>query len=182
MLMRAPFSHVALGDLITLPDGTSISVRSRVSLTTPVRQLSGFLIGGECQVVITVPALAHDPLGVLLPGRIPHGAGVHSLVEGATSYWAPHLPAVRGAMGELLWRVAHVDGVAEPVVILYRGEERIPYLHRGVLWPKDLTFTGLPRTSENDIDVPRHSGEVITALPTDQLWEKVVQRQPSVHR
>lgn len=177
--MSSLLAHVALGDLLTLPDGTTYTVRSRVNLTEPVRALSGFLVAGECQAVLTASAVVGEPFGVHLPGKVPPDATVHMVVEGAASYWAPHLPSLTGAMGELLWRVVFVSGYPDPVVVIYRGHEVIPFIRVATVDPQDVELSTLPRSQANDIEVERHAGHVVpTAMPVqpERIYETIVGR------
>lgn len=173
-----PLADAELGDLITLPDGSAHSVRARTKLTVPVRGLGGFVVLGECQIVLTTPTVTGGPISVYLPGRLPDAASVSQIAEGASRYWAPHLPAISGAMGELLWRLLGVAGLADPVVVLYRNDEAIPFIRTAFAWPGDVSLLRLDRSDRNDIAVDRHSATVrshdVEWAAADVLYETFV--------
>jgi hypothetical protein len=173
-----PLVDAELGDLVTLPDGSAHSVRARARLTTPIRGLGGFLVLGECQIVLTTPTVTGGPISVYLPGRLPETAAVTQIAEGAVRYWAPHLPAISGAMGELLWRLLGVAGLSDPVVVLYRNDEAIPFIRTSFAWPGDLSVTYLDRSDRNDVAVDRHAAAVrpreIQWSPAEELYESFV--------
>lgn len=176
----APLADAQLGDLVTLPDGRSYSIRGRVRLTTPVRGIAGFVVAGECQVVLTTDTVSGGPIGVYLPGTLPAGAHITPIAEGALRYWAPHLPAISGAMGELLWRLVGVSGHADPVVVLYRGEEVIPFIRSTFVWPGDVDVATLDRSTDNDRAVTRHRSVVNSpssvpeTAPAEELYRTLI--------
>lgn len=158
----APLAHVALGDVVVLPDGRAMTTRCRVSLPLPVGSMAGFIIAGEMEVLLSTPARADAPVLVYVPiDELPFDpAQCRTAAEGAASYWAPHLPALRGAMGEILWRVVEVRGQVDPVVIVYRGPETIVFIRASYAWSSDLRVLYMRRDTANDVDVDRHAATV----------------------
>jgi hypothetical protein len=168
---------LSLGDLVTLPDGRSLTMRACVPLGSPVRSLGGFIIAGELTVLLGVAPAVGAPVTVYLPGRLHPGARTRSEREGATRYWAPHLPGTTGAMGELLWRVITVEGHADPAVVVFRGSEAIPFVRTGEANPADLHILRLARNTGVEGDVERHSSVVVpigTPLQTPDLYRTLV--------
>lgn len=159
-----PLLDAQLGDVVTLPDGTAHSVRARADFSQPVRGMAGFLVLGECRLILGLPPVVGAPVMVLMPGDVPAGAVCRSLVEGATRYWAPHLPSLTGAMGELLWRVLGIAGLPDPAVVLFRGDEVLVYLRTAIALPQHLRLARLDRTDANDVAVVRHTGVVLDGV------------------
>lgn len=159
-----PLAHVALGDIVTLPDGRQMTVRAAARLAVPIGSLAGFVVCGELDVVLTTPATPDSPVNLYLPvDQIPGLAQrAQTAAEGATRYWAPHLPALRGAMGELLYRILEVRGSIHPVILVYRGQEVIRFVRASDLDPQQMRVMYMDRSSANDVDVVRHSATVAT--------------------
>jgi hypothetical protein len=154
-----PLAFVALGDLVALPDGRRLSVRSRVQLPSPEGSMSAFLLCGELEVLLSLPPQERSPVGVYVPiPYLPAEAEDAKVVfEGVTSYWAPHLPSVAGAMGELAWRVLRLRNKLDPMVAVYRGRELVVFVKASEASLEDLSVWFMPRTGDNDAAVVRHS-------------------------
>ena len=165
-----PLAYVALGDLVALPDGRRLSVRSRVSLPLPEGSMAGFVICGELEVLLSMPAQHGAPFGVYIPiPYLPESASDAKVVfEGVTSYWAPHLPSSSGAMGELAWRVLRVRNALDPLVAVYRGSELVVFVKASEASGGDLSVRYMPRPGEQDAPVVRHSALIGAPAPTLQ--------------
>jgi len=174
----ALLASLELGDVVTLPDGRSLTLRASVPLSEPVRSMGGFLVAGELTALLSVPPTSGAPVLVYLPGRLHPGSRTHSEREGATRYWAPHLPGVTGAMGELLWRVVTVEGHADPAVIVFRGNEAVPFVRTAVANPSDLHVLRLRRDATVNADVTRSAAVVVplgSPQPnSDELYRTMV--------
>lgn len=157
-----PLADVALGDVVVLPDGRAMTVRSRVSLPFPAGSMAGFLVTGEFDALLSLPASTHEPLLVYVPiDHLPESAeNARVVCEGAMNYWAPHLPALQGAMGELLYRVILVRGSIDPIVIVYRGRELIVFIRASVAMTDEIAVLAMRRDTSNQIAVDRHSAVV----------------------
>jgi hypothetical protein len=133
--------------------------------------MAGFVLLGELELVLSVPSVAGAAVGVYLPiERFPVPT-VHTRCasEGAARYWAPHLPAVGQAMGEIYYRVIEVRGSVDPVVVVYRGPDAVVFVRTGYAWDADLRVTALPRDDRHEgIDVVRHAADVTVAQPVAQ--------------
>lgn len=160
--MDHPLQAVELGDVVVLPDGRAMTVRGRVGLPTPVGSMSGFLIGGELEVLLSLPTLIESPIAVYVPiDYLPESAAkARTVYEGAMRYWAPHLPALTGAMGELLYRVVAVRGSVDPIVIVYRGPEVIVFIRASYADGRDLRVLYMRRDVDNAVDLDRHAASV----------------------
>lgn len=163
-----PLASVALGDLVTLPDGKRMSVRSRVSLPVPEGTMAGFVILGELELLLSLPPNVRDDFGVYVPiSHIPdYAADAKSVFEGVTAYWSPHLPALSAAMGELAWRVLKVRNRLDPIVLVYRGSEMVVFVKASSASPADLSVLFMPRTADDGAQVVRQSALVGSPVPT----------------
>jgi hypothetical protein len=99
---------------------------------------------------------------VYLPvGSLSAAKGARLLIEGVASYWAPHLPSLTGAMGELPFRLIEVPGHTEPWIIVYRGPEVLVYLRSYELDDHGLQVLTMPRRVGDDlIEIRRHAATV----------------------
>lgn len=160
---QPPLADVALGDVIAVPDGRHLTVRSRVDLPVPVGPMAGFLVCGELALLISLPPDRSVGVGIYEPvGYLPDDiAAGHIAAEGAARYWAPHLPGVSGAMADLLWRVVTARGRFEPAVVAYRGPDFTVFIHHGTHPADDLPVQYLPRNRNTERDWARHSGVVV---------------------
>lgn len=138
-----------------------------MDLPVAVGSLAGFIILGELEMLVGVGQSTHSPALVYLPVS-PMPTKVltgRSVCEGAARYWAPHLPALAGAMGELLWRVVEIRGSVDPAVIIYRGEDVIVFMRTGELSLSELSVLFLSREVDTEgIEVTRHAA-VVQPLP-----------------
>jgi hypothetical protein len=158
-----PLANLELGDVLELPGTAPRTVRGRVSLPVVVGSMSGFLIMGEFDMLLSLPSdvrerltTYEDPLDYL-PKEL-EGAPVAS--EGALNYWSPHVPALSGAMGEVLYRVVSVRGSVDPVVIIYRGRELIVFSATGRAEAGSTGVHRMTRGVDNNVAVERHSALV----------------------
>lgn len=158
----APLADVNLGDIVVLPDGRAMTTRCRVSLPVPAGSMAGFLILDEMAVLLSVPAATEAPVLVYVPVEyLPDtAANSRTVCEGAARYWAPHLPAMGGAMGEILYRVVEIRGSVDPIVIVYRGAEVIVFIRATYAWSDDLQVLRMPAPADTELEVARHTGVV----------------------
>lgn len=163
--MKLALDHLALGDIVVLPDTRGLTVRARVDLPSPVGSMRSFLIAGELEVLLSLPPSDTAPVLVYAPiDYLPEAAANARVVfEGVTNYWAPHLPAISGAMGELLYRVVEVRGAVDPIVIVYRGPEVIVFIRASYAADEDFKVLFTRRDVDTEADVDRHTG-VVTPL------------------
>lgn len=128
----APLSSLALGDLITLPDGSSHSVRAHASWSVPIKDIVGFVLLGEMRLILDIPASGRA-VDVYVPAdRTPDDPShLSSQAQGLVRYWAPHLPPVSGAMSELSYRLLTTPVRIDPVFVLYRQGEAVIFVKSG---------------------------------------------------
>lgn len=152
-----------LGDVVELEGSPPQTVRSRVLLPTPVGQMSGFVVLGEFEAVVGF-SLAASMSYVLyrrVGSRIPAGLLVRPAYRGVTSFWSPHLPPARSAMGEVPWRVAEVANSFDPLVVLWRSGEPVVFMRDGDLQPGALSMKWMPRDRPDRREFHRSSVEVV---------------------
>jgi len=157
-----PLAGVALGDIVTLPDGRKLTARARVSLPSPCGSMTGFIIAGELDVLLSLPPSVYQPIGVYVhtPKLPVPESRCRTVWKGAARYWAPHAPAVGGAMGELLYRVLEVRGQVDPIVLIYRGAEMIIFIKSSYAYPQDLDVMAMDRGVDNELPVMRFAAVV----------------------
>jgi hypothetical protein len=160
--MELALADIALGDVVTLPDTRSLTVRSVVQLAVPVGSMTGFVLLGEMEMLLSIPPSQADPLGVFLPVMkfpVPE-TQTRVAAEGAARYWAPHLPAIAGAMGEILFRVLEVRGAVDPIVVVYRGPDVVVFMRTGHLDAHTLRILRMQRPVGDEQSVDRYAATV----------------------
>lgn len=160
--------RLALGDIVRLPDGRELTVRScERRLSVPVGQMAGWFLVGEIgpqATLLSMPTEPGAPVSVFTPLEdIPaHARSARVVVEGVTSYWAPHLPNTSGAMGELAYRVCTVRASSEPMVLIWRGRELVVFVQSAVTSTDALTMWQLRQApEETERDVTRYGAKVV---------------------
>jgi hypothetical protein len=178
------FVDLRLGDILTLPDGRSFSVRMFAPLPENALGLESLIVLGDLEML-----LAPDRSGlvhVLMPAEsLPPGASTAKrLCDGASAFWAPHLPAVGGAMGEILFRVLLLRNVFAPLVVLDRSGEYVFFLRVGELDVSALRATRMPVSTLSTTPVVRFAA-VVDPVPMkvlDPAEEKPLPRPSRVRR
>lgn len=162
-----PLRNLQLGDILTLDTGQAYSVRSvERDLAAVVGTMTGFVLAGELgpqAVLLAVPPNAADPIDVYAPlDYIPlHARSATAVCEGVASYWAPHLPNLSGAQGEIGYKIARIRGSVDPMVLVWRGEERVVFLRSAALPLDYLHVHYLPRdASITEVDQARFAATV----------------------
>jgi hypothetical protein len=177
---HAVLADIRLGDVICLPDGREMTARSKVALPMPLGSMAGFVIAGELEALVSTPSTTDGPYTLYAPvNDIPDIARrARPVYSGACSYWSPHLPAKRQAMGELLYRVAEVRGSLDPLVVVWRSREPVVFVRESQVPAGSLSVLYMPRDAEDVSDVARHTATVnapITApAPQVPLYERVI--------
>lgn len=154
--------QLALGDMIVLPDGRTLSLRSMASLSEPVGSMSGFWLLGELEVLAATPPSHDQPLNIYLPvQKFPVSEDrVITAVEGVARYWAPHLPAIGGAAGEIRFRVMSVRGSVDPIVTIHRGPDTTVFVRTSFAWGSQLDVLQMNRDPSAERSVDRFSAEL----------------------
>ena len=164
----SPLGSAHLGDVLRTPDGRSLTIRAVAAFPNPVLTMGGFVLLGECELLVAAPSRSSIPHTMYLPvSELPAVARrARVVVEGVLSYWAPHLPSMSGAMGELPFRVLDVPGSSDPWVVVYRGPEMIVFVPSGQLAADQLHVLRMPRRADVDgFEVVRHVA-IVTPVPT----------------
>lgn len=163
-----PLADVQLGDVVVLPDGRAMTARARVSLPVPCGSMAGFVIVGEMDALLSTPPTANGPVAVYVPiGYVPSGQ-VRPVHEGVARYWAPHLPALGGAMGEIAYRVMEVRGSVDPIVCTWRSGELIVFIRASYARGSDLQLMRMARGVDNEVALARHSALVTQPVPATE--------------
>lgn len=154
-----------LGDIVCLPDGRRLTVRSRVKLPMPVGSMAIFMVVGEMEALVS---LAPDPagdVGLYHPVRLTAEMARRTQVifEGVANYWSPHLPATRQAMGEVGFKVADVAGANDPLVVVYRSGEPIAFVRSSSVPAGSLGVMHMPRDNEDTSHVARVTATTTSA-------------------
>ena len=169
---QTPFAALhtlALGDAATLPDGRTLTIRAvERALPRPVGSMAGWLLAGEIGPSATLISTPSSPDGAVVlytpMDSVPAYARTATTVcEGVVSYWAPHLPNLSGAMGELGYKVCALRGKIDPMVLIWRGRELVVFVKSATTTPDALKFAFLNRdAAATERDVARFSSAVRT--------------------
>lgn len=180
-----------LGDIVTLGVGHALTVRGvEQNLAVIVGNMAGFVLLGEIgpqAALLSIPPDNHSPISVYTPLEEipPHARSAVPLCSGVISYWAPHLPGFSGAQGELGYKVAKVHGSLDPMVLIWRREERVVFLRSASFEPSTLRITRLPRNeSLTEIDQVRYATRVLEepAQHTTTVPERSLPKETAGHR
>jgi hypothetical protein len=161
-LLGSSLSNANLGDVVSVGDGRSLTVRARAALPESVGSMAGFVVCGECEALLSLPPSPRAPVGLYAPlNYIPAKlSSARPVFSGAVSYWAPHLPADGGAMGELRFRVAEPPGSVDPLVVVWRGNEPVVFCHYGDADPRELELLEMGRPAPEVALAERRTGFV----------------------
>jgi hypothetical protein len=153
--------HLRLGDILTFSDGRSFSLRMLAELPDNPLDVSPLMALGDLEMLL-LPTRDQDIVHMLLPVETlpPAAASAKQLCDGAAAFWAPHLPAVGGAMGEVLFRVLLLRSVFAPLVVLDRGGDNIFFLKVGEAPMSSIALTALPASALSATPVSRFSAVV----------------------
>ena len=167
---QTPFAALhtlALGDAVTLPDGRELTIRAvERALPEPVGSMAGWLLAGEVGPSATLIATPSSPDGAIVlytpMESIPtYARTARTVCEGVVSYWAPHLPNLAGAMGELGYKVCALRGKIDPMVLIWRGRELVVFVKSATTTPDALRYWFLDRDSAaTERDVARYASTV----------------------
>jgi hypothetical protein len=151
----------ALGDILTLPDGRSFSVRMFVALPENDLHVASLCLLGDLELLLA-PSATDGTASLLLPVEtLPPGAATaRPLCDGAAAFWAPHLPAIGGAMGEVLFRLLLLRNAFAPLVVIDRGGDHVFFMKVGELDVRSLTSTRMPRSQLDTVQVSRFAAVV----------------------
>lgn len=154
-------SAPSLGDIITLPDGRSFSVRMFTHLPENDLRIASLCLLGDLEVLLA-PSTAGPVADVLLPVEtLPPGAATaRALCDGAAAFWAPHLPAIGGAMGEVLFRLMLLRSAFAPLVVIDRGGDHVFFLKVGEVQLSTLRSLRMPKSTLDAVEVSRFAAVV----------------------
>jgi len=159
---------LALGDMVTTPEGRSSSVRLLAAfpegVTRPWRN-GGFVILGDFDAILvtgrsTSAIAAYVPIESI-PAQV---AGRDLLAEGTAGFLAPHLPTDCSALEPVSWRAYRMAGQLEPLLVIYRGPQILAFLPATSYDCAEVSVICLPRSGSTVKPVNRHA--VLVDLPT----------------
>lgn len=162
------FSDLRLGDILTLPDNRSFSVRMLAPLPENALRMESLIALGDLEMLLAPER--SGSVHMLLPTEsLPPGASAAKrLCDGASTFWAPHLPAVGGAMGEILFRVLLLRSVFAPLVVLDRSGDHVFFLRVGEIDAASLSSTRMPVSTLSGTPVARFAA-VVDPVPVKVL-------------
>lgn len=159
------FEELRLGDYLVV-NNEPRTVRGIITAGHLPFKIKGYIILGELDYIVEIP-IEGQHCTILSPSNIPPGNG-ESVMEGAITYFAPHLPAIGGAMGELLFRVVVSKGYSEPIILIYRNAEVIAYYKYDVLKSSMIKHEKLKKSKASNEMTPRHAAIVNPPNLTDK--------------
>lgn len=151
----------SLGDIITFPDGRSFSVRMFTHLPENDLRIASLCLLGDLEMLLA-PSTTGLVADVLLPVEtLPPGAATaRALCDGAASFWAPHLPAIGGAMGEVLFRLMLLRSAFAPLVVIDRGGDHVFFMKVGEVGLLELRSLRMPKSTLDAVEVSRFAAVV----------------------
>lgn len=153
-----------LGDLLTLPDGRSYSVRMLANLPENALELDGLCLLGDLEVLLAPKGSGMVEMLSPFQAPPPGAQSARPLLDGAASFWAPHLPAIGGAMGEVTFRLLQLRASFAPMVVIDRGGDLVFFLRIGEIPTRDLSMLRLPVSDHDQVPVTRFAA-VVEPLP-----------------
>jgi hypothetical protein len=159
------FEEVRLGDYL-LVNNEPRTVRGIIGAGHLPFKIKGYIILGELDYIVEIPTEGKH-CTILSPSTQTPNNG-ESVMEGAITYFAPHLPAVGGAMGELLFRVVVSKGYSEPIILIYRNAEVIAYYKYDVLSTMSIRHERIKKSKAGNETTPRHAAIVNPPNLTDK--------------
>lgn len=165
ILDAAQLRQLNLGDIVTFPDGRDFSLRMIADIPDNPLRISRLLALGDLELVLAAGDAASE-VQVLLPVEtLPPGASsAKVLCDGAAAFWAPHLPAIGGAMGEITFRLLMLRSAFAPLAVLNRSGDHIFYLRMGTLELSRIKVTHLPVSALSSAPVARFAA-VVDPIP-----------------
>jgi hypothetical protein len=175
----APLFDIALGDIVTIAGSHSYTVRAHAVWPTPIADLSGFVLLGELDMILGIPASGR-PIDMYLPvTRFSVTSSVlQSVSEGAVRYWPPHMPSHGGVMAELLYRLLASTDRSDTGFIMYRSSEAVVF-QRTTGLPYEHVQTSRMTRGSVEGPVERHTASftpVPAYVPPSALYEKLTTR------
>lgn len=168
--------NLQLGDLVGMPSGEMFTVRAVAELGVEIGPMAAFVLLGELELLLSVPSNPQRPLGVYLPVD-PERVRRHQIrvaASGSIRFWAPHLPASSGAMGEALFEVLELKTSVEPAVVIERAPEKVAFIPSTTVFNGNLKVVRMSRQVDPEEPVLRHAATVdVSAVPAS-LFETVV--------
>lgn len=129
-MLNAPkhlFSNLKLGDVVETYSGALETVRAVASVADNVAEVNGLCILGDMNAMLLCRKDDATTVTMLVPVQnIPKGAQTaHYLAAGLVSFWAPHLPAIGGALSTSKYELLLFADTRNPFVRVVRGHETI---------------------------------------------------------
>lgn len=141
-----------LGDVLEfISDRRQLTVRAAAVFPRTYGGLRGFVLTGEFEAVLAVPAQPSPSVELMLPTPADDAAELPAtrLTDGVCRYWAPNKVAVRSMMGELPFHVLELPGAALPAVALQRAAEEVVFTRTAQVPADDISVLAMPRDQED---------------------------------
>ena len=129
-MINAPthlFSNLMLGDIVETYSGALETVRAVASVAYNIADIDGLCILGDMNAALLCRKDDTTTVIMLVPVQnIPKGAQTaHYLASGLVSFWAPHLPAIGGALSTSKYELMLFEDTQNLFVRVVRGNETI---------------------------------------------------------
>ncbi len=149
--------------MLTLPDGSCLSVRMSASLTDNRFDASHMLVLGDLECVLLV---AVSDVHLLLPVASPPPGFSSSklLLSGVATFWAAHIPASSGAAAEVGFELRMFRTSLSPLVVIARGVARTIFVVAGKASTSAVRVSRMP-AFRGEVDDRRFAGAVGTVAP-----------------
>jgi hypothetical protein len=162
----------SLGDVVSLPDGTHMTVRARAVMPMSMSLLRGIVVLGECSIVLGIPGRMSEGLSVF--DRVDGLASVDSegallVGDGEVPYWTAHLPGRGGNTGRLGWSVLERAGHLAPVVVLRRGNESMVFAWSRALDVTDVSIQAMGHDGRGEEGSAVRVGAYLHAVDEDMV-------------
>jgi len=155
------FSNLRLGDLVETPSGDLETVRAVASVGYNIADVEGLCILGSMNAVLLCRQ-DEENLVMLVPVQnIPQGAQTaQRMASGLVSFWAPHMPAIGGALCTAKYEIMMLMDTRDLFVMVTRGKETI-FFNNHVDLPASAFSVGHQKLSHMNKDkVSRYAAVV----------------------
>lgn len=148
-----------LGDIVVFADQVKVTVRAVICLPYVCKDFSHLLLLGDLDIMLAVPR-SNQAVLIFHPHEKLSMNTLHLDSKGATAFWAPHLPAEPGAMGELEWS-SFTDGAGRLVLKTQRGNEILTWTVSNWIAQESLELVAMAAPLGQSATLPRRAVHVL---------------------